>query len=137
MTREIEQLERETEQARTELASSLDALRDRLTPDDVVEEALDYARETRIGQAALNVSRNVLAQSVPLIVAFAGIAWTCMAIARRSEQRIINRKVAAKTPPEPLPTETDLFVAHEGWGVERVQGRIELQRIEPAVPSLD
>ena len=39
MTHEIEQLERETEQARTELASSLDALRDRLTPDDVVEEA--------------------------------------------------------------------------------------------------
>ena len=117
--------ERETEQARTELASSLDALRDRLTPDDVVEEALDYARKTRIGQAALNVSRNVLAQSVPLIVAFAGIAWTCMAIARRSEQRIINREVTAKTPPEPVATGTDLFVDHEGWGVERVQGPAE------------
>jgi len=125
MTGQIDELERETEQARTALASSLDALRDRLTPDEVVEEALDYARETRVGQAALNLSRNVLAQSVPLIVAFAGIAWTCMAIARRSEQRIINRKVAAKTPPEPLPTETDLFVAHEGWGVERVQGPAE------------
>src|SRR3954471_23511886 len=125
MTREIEQLERETEQARTALASSLDALRDRLTPDEVVEEALDYARETRVGQAALNLSRNVLAQSVPLIVAFPCIACTCMAIARRSEQRIINREVTAKTPPEPLPTETALFVAHEGWGVERVQGPAE------------
>src|SRR3954470_2666324 len=123
MTHEIEQLERETEQARTELASSLDALRDRLTRDEVVEEALDYARETRIGQAALNVSRNVLAHSVPLIVAFAGIAWTCIAIARRAEQRIINREVATQPPPAPLPRGTDLFVADEGWGVERVQPR--------------
>src|SRR3954452_3815170 len=125
MTGQIDQLERETEQARTALASSLDALRDRLTPDEVVEEALDYARETRVGQAALDVSRNVLAHSVPLIVAFAGIAWTCRAIARRSEQRIIDREIAAQTPPEPLRTGTDLFVAHEGWGVERVQGPAE------------
>src|SRR3954453_9199491 len=53
MTGQIDQLERETEQARTALAASLDALRDRLTPDEVVEEALDYARETRAGQVAL------------------------------------------------------------------------------------
>src|SRR4051812_42830040 len=53
MTGQIDQLERETEQARTALAASLDALRDRLTPDEVVEEALDYARETRVGQVAL------------------------------------------------------------------------------------
>jgi hypothetical protein len=122
MTGQIDQLERETEQARTKVASSLDALRDRLTPEEVVQEALDYARETRVGQAATSVSRNVLANSVPLIVAFAGIAWTCMAIARRSEQRIIDREVTAQTRPEPIPAETDLFVAHEGWGVERVQG---------------
>src|SRR3954453_22976003 len=119
MTGQIDELERETEQARTALASSLEALRDRLTPDEVVEEALDYARETRVGQAAVNVSRNVLAHTAPLIVAFVGIAWTCMAIARRSEQRIIGReKVIAQTP---VPTGTDLFVAHEGWGVERVR----------------
>src|SRR3954464_8664356 len=53
MTGQIDELERETEQARTALASSLDALTDRLTPDEVVEEALDYARETRVGQVAL------------------------------------------------------------------------------------
>jgi len=92
MTSHIEQLECETEEARTKVASSLEALRDRLTPDEVVEEALDYARETRVGQAAVNVSRNVLAHTAPLIVAFVGIAWTCMAIARRSEQRIIGRR---------------------------------------------
>jgi hypothetical protein len=54
---QIEQLERETEQARTELVSSLDALRDRLTPDQVVEEAMDYARETRLAQFARNTTR--------------------------------------------------------------------------------
>jgi len=117
MTREIEQLERETEQARTNVASSLDALRDRLTPEEVVEEALDYARDTRVGQAAMSASRNVLANSGALIVAFAGIAFACMAIARRSEQRIIGRaKVDAQMTPEPSATATDLFVAHERLG---------------------
>src|ERR1044071_8364618 len=124
VTREIEQLERETERARTNVASSLDALRDRLTPEEVVEEALDYARDTRVGQAAMTVSRNVLANSVPLIVAFAGIACACMAIAVRSEQRIIGRaKVDAQMTPEPSATATDLFVTHEGWGVEPDRSR--------------
>lgn len=49
MARHSEQLEREAEQARAELAQSLDALRARLTPSQIAEEAMDYARETPPG----------------------------------------------------------------------------------------
>ena len=73
MTRQSEQLEREVEQARADLASSLDALRNRLTPGQIVEEAVDYARETPVAEFARNVSRDVQANPMPLIIIFAGI----------------------------------------------------------------
>ena len=43
MTRQSERLEREAEDARAELAHSLDQLRQRLTPEQIV---VEYARDT-------------------------------------------------------------------------------------------
>jgi Protein of unknown function (DUF3618) len=117
MTPRSEQLECEAEEARAELARTLDAMRDRLTPDQIAKEALDYARETRVGQFARNLSR------VPLIVTFGGIAGACMAAALRSERKIApGERVSATTPThKPSSSQADLFVQHEGWGVERVR----------------
>ena len=122
MSHETEQLEHETELARAKLASSIDALRDKLTPEEIVQETIDYARDTRAGQFARNVSHDVQKNTLPVIGLFAGIAWVCMALALRSQRMIAARESAeGMVPQSPSAAEPDLFVAHEGWGVERVR----------------
>jgi hypothetical protein len=138
MSGQTEQLEHETESARAELASSLDALRDRLTPREIVAEAMDYyARDTRVGEFARNLRRDVQDHPLPLIVVFAGIAWACIATALRSQRRRdvaerVMAPAATQEMPDPMTTpaasavqESNLFVAHEGWGVERVRESVE------------
>jgi uncharacterized protein DUF3618 len=137
MSGQTEQLEHETESARTELVSLLDALRDRLTPREIVEEAMDYARDTRVGEFARNLRREVQDHPLPLIVVFAGIAWACIATALRSQRRRdvagrVMAPAATQEMPDPMTTpaasfvqESNLFVAHEGWGVERVRESVE------------
>ena len=121
MSHETKQLERETEVARAKLASSISALRDKLTPEEIVQETIDYARETRAGQFARNLSHDVQKKKLPALMCIAGIAWVCMAAALRSQRKIAARESAeAMVPQSPSAAEPDLFVAHEGWGVERV-----------------
>ena len=126
MTRQSEQLEREVEHARTSLESSLDALRTRLTPSQIVEEAVDYARETPVAEFARNVSRDVQANPMPLIVIFAGIAWACIAAALSSRRRIpaVEKAKAAPPPVEPS-VPTDLFAREPEWDVAPVREPIE------------
>src|ERR1041384_421470 len=110
---QIEQLEYEAERARVELASSLDALRDKLTPGEVVDELVDYARDTRAALVAQKISQNTL----PFVALLAGVAWVCMATALRSQRRRTKRESATSTMPEAPGSAPDLFVAHEGGGV--------------------
>ena len=122
MSHETEQLERQTEIARAKLASSIDALRDKLTPEEIVQETIDYARETRAGQFARKLGRDVHQKTLPVITVFAGIAGVCMAVALRSQRKFAARdRAKAMVPQTPSALESDLFVAHEGWGVERVR----------------
>src|ERR1051326_7934011 len=109
MTRQSEQLEREVEAARATLESSLDALRTRLTPSQIVEEVVDFARETPVAEFARNVSRDVQANPMPLIVIFAVTAWVCMAPAFSSTRktRAVEGATAAPPPADPA-TPTDL-----------------------------
>src|ERR1051325_9379966 len=114
---QIEQLEYEAERARVELASSLDALRNKLTPDEIVHEGADYFRGTQAGQFVQKTSQNTL----PFVAPLTGVAWVCMATALRSQRRRAKRESATSTMSEAPGSAPDLFVAHEGWGVERVR----------------
>src|SRR5437763_11676083 len=100
MSHETEQLERQTEIARAKLASSIDALRDKLTPEEIVQETIDYARDTRAGQFARNLSHDVQKNTLPVIGLFAGIAWVCMAVALRSQRKIAARESAEAMIPQ-------------------------------------
>src|SRR5437763_16777512 len=121
MSRQTEQLESEAEQVRAELASSLDALRDKLTPREIVDEALDYARETRVGQLTRRLSRDFQENTLPAILLFTAIAWVCMAAALRSQRKMARESADSMRSQAASAAEPDLFVAHEGWGVERVR----------------
>jgi len=119
MSSQTEQLEREAEIARTEVASSLDALREKLTPEEIVQEAMDYARQTRVGKLARSLTRELQERTLPLLVLSAAIAWACIAVALRSQRKLAARNSATAMVSEPPSAgEPDLFVAHEGWGVE-------------------
>src|SRR2546423_15687246 len=77
MARQSEQLEHEAEEARGELAISLEELRARMTPREIVDEVVEYARDTPVADFIRNLVRDVRESPLPLVVIFAGIALGC------------------------------------------------------------
>jgi hypothetical protein len=76
------QLERESEQTRSELARTLDELRERITPGQLVDQAVDYAKDTAGGEFFRNLSRQMAANPLPVVLIGAGISW--LALAKRN-----------------------------------------------------
>lgn len=89
-------LEREAEQARSQLAQRLDELRERITPGQLVDEAVDYAKDSGGGVFVRNLGRQATANPLPVALIGAGIAWLMLSNGRQSANAAsINR--AAKT----------------------------------------
>ena len=110
MARQSEQLEHEAEAARDELAFSLEELRARMTPGEIVDEVVEYARETPAADFIRNLARDVRESPLPLLVIFAGIAWAAIAsaVAQRrvtARERITTRTAAVEARPAKAPVE--------------------------------
>jgi Protein of unknown function (DUF3618) len=126
MARQSERLEREAEESRAELAYSLDELRQRLTPSEIAEEVIEYARETPVADFARNLARDVRASPLPLVVIFAGMAWA--AIASALAQRRAATRVTTTTPTaavEARPAEAAPAVGHQEWEVAPLNETVE------------
>jgi Protein of unknown function (DUF3618) len=74
-----EQLERETENCRGQLADTLAELRERLTPGQVVDQLVDYAQDTTGGLFYHNLKRQVANNPMPVALLGAGLAWLMLA----------------------------------------------------------
>jgi len=125
MLRQSERLECEAEEARAELAYSLDELRQRLTPGQIVEEAVEYARDTPAADFARNLMRDIRDYPLPLLVIFAGIAWAVIASAvsqRKAARTTVTTRTASV---EPLPAEKAPVVAGEQWEVAPLHEAVE------------
>ena len=83
MARQTEQLEREAEETRRQLAGSLGELRTRLTAGQVVDQVLDYAREGAAADFLRNRAREVRENPIPVVLISAGILWLAIASSRR------------------------------------------------------
>jgi Protein of unknown function (DUF3618) len=70
-----EQLERETESCRDELADTLEELRARMTPGEVVDQLVDYAQETTGGLFFQHLKQQVANNPLPVAVMAAGFGW--------------------------------------------------------------
>jgi hypothetical protein len=70
-----EQLERETESCREQLADTLDELRARMTPGEVVDQLVDYAKDTTGGQFFENLKQQIANNPLPVALMGAGFAW--------------------------------------------------------------
>jgi ElaB/YqjD/DUF883 family membrane-anchored ribosome-binding protein len=90
------QLEREAEQTRSQLAQTLDELRDRITPGQLVDQAVDYAKDSGGGLFVRNLGRQATDNPLPVALIGAGVAWLMLSNGRRSANTAaINR--AAET----------------------------------------
>jgi ElaB/YqjD/DUF883 family membrane-anchored ribosome-binding protein len=78
MTLSSERLEQESEQTRLRLAESLDELRARLSPGQVVDQLVDYASEAGAGEFVRNLGRDVRQNPLPVTLIGAGIGWLMM-----------------------------------------------------------
>jgi len=83
MGQQSEQLEREAEDVRGQLAGSLAELRYRITPGQVIDELLDYAREGPAAEFLRNLAREIRENPVPLLLMGIGIGWLAIATSRR------------------------------------------------------
>jgi hypothetical protein len=120
MTQTSEQLEREAEIARNNLASDLDELRHRMTPGQLVDEVAVYARDTPVAEFGRNLLRDLRENPLPLLLIGAGIAWSVYNSSRRP------RIVVEECPPDvkgsaPLvPWEPQPVAKRNDWEVAAV-----------------
>jgi hypothetical protein len=69
------QLERETQSSRDQLADTLDELRARMTPGEVVDQFVGYAQDTTGGLFFQHLKQQVANNPLPVAVMAAGFAW--------------------------------------------------------------
>jgi ElaB/YqjD/DUF883 family membrane-anchored ribosome-binding protein len=74
-----EQLEREAQATRARIEQTLAELRLRISPGQIVDQAVDYARDTTGGDFVRNLSRQVAENPVPVALMGAGLVWLMMA----------------------------------------------------------
>jgi hypothetical protein len=101
MARQSEQLEREAEEARYHLAQSLDELRLRATPGQIVDQIADYAREGPVADFLGNLTREMRNNPVPLLLIGIAITWLVAAtsLSARSRTKVERESEAAIPPP--------------------------------------
>jgi ElaB/YqjD/DUF883 family membrane-anchored ribosome-binding protein len=79
MAERSEQLRRETEQTRARVAETLEELRARITPGQIVDQLVDYAGDSGAGEFFRNLGRQAVNNPIPVTLMGAGLAWLMFA----------------------------------------------------------
>ncbi|HUH95222.1 MAG TPA: DUF3618 domain-containing protein [Casimicrobiaceae bacterium] len=77
-----EQLEREAEDRRARISETIDELRSRMTPGQVADEMIDYARRSGGGTFVRNLGQQVVERPLPVVLIGAGLAWLMLSNGR-------------------------------------------------------
>jgi hypothetical protein len=102
MAREIEQIEREAQEARSRLGQSLDELRLRATPGQLVDQIAGYAREGPVAEFLGNLTREMRDNPLPVLLIGIAITWLVVSSSLSARSRAkVERETPAATPPEP------------------------------------
>ena len=80
------QLEREAEQVRNEIARTLDELRARMTPEQLVNDAVAYARNSGAGELVRNLGHQARDNPLALCLMGAGFAWMALSNSRTASR---------------------------------------------------
>ncbi len=77
-----EELAREGDATRASINDTLDELRARITPGQVLDQLVEYGRATSGGMLARNLRRQVVDNPLPVVLVGVGVAWLMMANGR-------------------------------------------------------
>jgi hypothetical protein len=80
--RSPEQLQHDLERTRAEMADTLETLRRKLSPGELLDQALDYLKGSGAGQFSRNLGDTVTHNPIPVTLIGVGIAWLMLAGSR-------------------------------------------------------
>jgi Protein of unknown function (DUF3618) len=106
-----EQREREADQTRAKLSGKLEELRARMTPGQVIDQLLDYAREGPAAEFRRKLANEVRENPLPLVLIGIGIAWLIVASSRSS--RAIARAADSVTTAGDISTAASAVVSKD------------------------
>jgi ElaB/YqjD/DUF883 family membrane-anchored ribosome-binding protein len=86
-----EQLERETEEARTSLSKTLDELRSRMTPGQLLDQLTDRLNDGAPAEFARNLKNQTVKNPLPVAIMGVSLAWLVLGSRSGSGQAIVNR----------------------------------------------
>jgi Protein of unknown function (DUF3618) len=110
-------LEREIEETRWQLSGTLEELRGRMTPGRVVDQVIDYTRDSPAAEFFRNLGREVRENPLPVVVIGIGIAWLVLASNRTSRAAIAAAADNLAGKAEDFSTATGAFVSRTSeWG---------------------
>jgi hypothetical protein len=91
-------LEREAEETLWQLSGTLEELRGRMTPGRVVDQVIDYTRDSPAADFLSNLGREVRQNPLPLVLVGIGVLWLLLASNRTSRAVIASAadQLAAK-----------------------------------------
>ncbi|HYG27318.1 MAG TPA: DUF3618 domain-containing protein [Caulobacteraceae bacterium] len=75
MTRSVEDIERDAEAARADLDRTVEALKEKMNPTNLANEAMNHVRSTPAAQRAIRLGHQAQDNAVPLALIGAGLAW--------------------------------------------------------------
>lgn len=90
-----QQLEYDADRTRRQLESSLDELRARLTPGQLVDGMVDYARKGKAGDYFNNLGRQAVDNPLPIALMGAGMAWLLLSGDSRGPARESSHRAPA------------------------------------------
>jgi hypothetical protein len=90
MPSQSEQLEREAGQTRAQLSRTVEELRGRMTPGQMIDQLTNYAREGPAAEFRRNLAREVRENPLPLVLIGIGIGWLIVASSRSSHPMIAS-----------------------------------------------
>jgi ElaB/YqjD/DUF883 family membrane-anchored ribosome-binding protein len=97
-TRRTGEIESDIERARAEVSSTIDAIQSKLTPGQMMDQALQYLRNSGTGEFGSNLGRTVKENPVPVALIGVGVAWLMMGGGQRTHATPAWRDVDARIP---------------------------------------
>lgn len=95
------EIERDVENTRARLTGTLEQLRDRASPGQLFEQALDYAKQSGGTDFARNLAASVRDNPLPLLLIGAGIAWLMLSDRRGDTGGTAGDRQPRALPPPP------------------------------------
>ncbi|MFL5270108.1 MAG: DUF3618 domain-containing protein [Stellaceae bacterium] len=126
MESQSERLEREAEEIRAQLAETLEELRTRMTPGRVVDQVIDYTRDSPAAEFLRNLRREVRENPMPLVLMGIGIVWLLLASNRTSRTTIASTADMVVRKADHIAKETSAAVSRTSeWGQQRAERLID------------